>query len=76
MGDVEGFTIGGYLGSDVSVLALGCYIDGSTFGAGSGEIFISGSKIFYSGSMVTSEAMVKFARKAELYLSARCEKYE
>ena len=76
IGDVEGFTIGGDLGSDVSVLAFGCYTDGSTFGAGSGEIVISVSKIFYSDSMVTLETMVKFARNAELYLSARCDKYE
>ena len=63
------------MGADAIFFTLKDCTTSSTLGAGAGGLVISGGKIFYSDSLVTLEKMIKFASKAELYFSAKCDQY-
>ena len=61
------------MGSDASFFSLvGCKA-GSILKSGTGGMVIFGEKKFYCGSVVTLEATVKIASKAELYFSTKYE---
>ena len=64
------------MGADASYCTLKDCIAGYNLGDGAGGMVIILERYFYSESVVTLEAIVKFASEAELYLSANFYQYD